>query len=128
MIEVKNDTLKIVREGEVVQIEAYGRDIIRVRTAVSEIYDISWTLLEHEPVSIDLVKDEDEYVLCNGKIAVKVTKDGKISFWNNKEKLLFKEFWRNERDLEARVIKGRPGNLFYIEQSMDAERDEHFLD
>lgn len=127
MIEVKNDTLKIVREGEVVQIEAYGRDIIRVRAAVSEIYDISWTLLEHEPVSIDLVKDEDEYVLRNGKIAVKVTKDGKISFWNNKEKLLFKEFWRNERDLEARVIKGRPGNLFYIEQSMDAERDEHFF-
>ena len=32
MIEVKNDTLKIVREGEVVQIEAYGRDIIRVKS------------------------------------------------------------------------------------------------
>ena len=90
MIEVKNDTLKIVREGEVVQIEAYGRDIIRVRAAVSEIYDISWTLLEHEPVSIDLVKDEDEYVLRNGKIAVKVTKDGKISFWNTREFILYR--------------------------------------
>lgn len=127
MVEIKNDTLRIMREGEVAQIEAYGKDIIRVRVSGSLISDIEWTLLKPEETSIDVYETDDEYVLRNGKITAKVTKEGKISFWNNRDKLLLKEFWRNERDIEARVLKGKPGGLFHIEQSMDAEPKEHFF-
>ena len=126
MIRTDNTGITILREGENVQIEPYGKHIIRVRAAAGEIQDLNWTLLEPGEAEAEIRTTEKEAVLINGDIQVKVTEDGKISFWNRKEELLLQELWRNERDIPGRVIRGKEGGLFHVEQHLCAMAGEHF--
>lgn len=45
MVRTAQNKIFIFREGEKVQIEAYGEHIIRVRASKGEIEDLNWTLL-----------------------------------------------------------------------------------
>lgn len=127
MIRLVQDRIQILREGELVQIEYYGTHIIRVRAAMGEIADLDWTLLPAEESRPEVWMTEDNgAVMMNGNIRVNVTPEGQISFWNQKKELLFKELWRNERDIGARVIRGHSGDLAHMEQHICANEGEHF--
>ena len=126
MLKVTHNTLEIFREGEIVRVEAYGPDVVRVRAAAARMKSQDWTLLKPADAEVQIRKEENGYTLQNGTISAKVTKDGQISFWNQKGELLLKELWQSERDLDARKLKGRTGDLFYIEQCFHAVEGEHF--
>lgn len=126
MLKVTHNTLEIFREGEIVRVEAYGPDVVRVRAAAARMKSQDWTLLKPTDAEAQIRKEENGYTLQNGTISAKVTKDGQISFWNQKGELLLKELWQSERDLDARKLKGRTGDLFYIEQCFHAVEGEHF--
>lgn len=127
MVKKSDKRICIFREGENVKVEPYGKHIIRVRASIGEIADLDWTLL---PAGMDQAKtgtdEEGRMVLENGDICAAVTPEGKISFWNQKDELLFEELWRNERDIGARVIRGHVGGLSHIEQNICANEQEHF--
>ena len=101
MVRTADTRIRILREGENVQIEPYGKHVIRVRAAAGEIQDLDWTLLPPGEAKAEIRKEENDAVLVNGNILARVTEDGQISFWNQKGELLFAELWRNERDTAA---------------------------
>lgn len=127
MVEKIHNQIRILRDGEHVLIEAYGPGVIRVRASLGEIADLDWTLLPAEESEVVICDDEDHNMIINNHgIYVKVSTDGKLSFWNYKDELLFKELWRNERDLPARVLRGYAGNTAHLEQHFCANAKEHF--
>lgn len=127
MVEKVHNQIRILRDGEHVLVEAYGPDVIRVRASLGEIADLDWTLLPAEESEVVISDDEDHNLIINNQgIYVKVSVDGKLSFWNHKGELLFKELWRNERDLPARVLRGYAGNTAHLEQHFCANVKEHF--
>ena len=127
MVRTADTRIRILREGENVQIEPYGKHVIRVRAAAGEIQDLDWTLLPPGEAKAEIRKEENDAVLVNGNILARVTEDGQISFWNQKGELLFAELWRNERDTAARVIRGHQGGLFHLEQHIRPMEGEHFF-
>lgn len=126
MIRTSRNSIEILREGEVVRIEIYGADVIRVRAAASRIEELDWTLLQQEEAIGEIQACEDGYQLTNGNINVRVTGEGELSFRNHRDEVLFEEFWTNERDMAARMIKGKAGGLFHIEQNICSYMGEHF--
>ena len=127
MVKTDGKKIFILNEGEYVQIEPYGKDVVRIRAASGEIVDQNWTLFPPENYQTELNKVNDETIMVNGNIMVKVTDDGKISYFNRRDEILLSEFWRNERDIGARIIKGMPGGLFHLEQHFRAIDGEHFF-
>lgn len=127
MVRTVDQKINILNEGEHVQIEPYGKHVVRIRVSAGEIQDLAWTLLPPEDSESEIRKEEDDTVLVNGNILVRVTKTGKFSFWNRKGELLLSELWRNERDIGARVIRGKQGGLFHLEQHFRSIDGEHFF-
>lgn len=127
VIKLLTDKIHFSREGEVLQVEAYGEDVIRVRAAVGEIQDENWTLLPAEACRAEIFSlDGGGAILKNGKLQAEITKAGKLTFRNDSGKVLLEEHWTAERDLDARVLRHSPYGLTHIEQRMVAFADEHF--
>lgn len=126
---VKNSDKRIIifREGEKVQVEPYGEHVIRVRASIGEIAGLDWTLLPAGSDQAAVGEDEDgKTILKSGNIRAEVTEDGKISFRNQRDEVLFEELWRNERDIGARVIRGHVGGVSHLELNLCAYEQEHF--
>ena len=127
VLKLLTDKIRFSREGEVLQVEAYGEHVIRVRAAVGEVQDENWTLLPAEACRAEIFSlDGGGAILKNGKLQAEITKAGKLTFRNNSGKVLLEEHWTAERDLDARVLRHSPYGLTHIEQRMVAFADEHF--
>lgn len=126
MVRTAQNKIFIFREGEKVQIEAYGEHIIRVRASKGEIEDLNWTLLPPKEDRASVSEEGDNVVLENGGIRAVVSSDGKIAFKNQAGEVLFEELWRNERDIDARVIRGHVGGSSHIELHLRQYAGEHF--
>ncbi len=127
MIQLNGNKIQILREGEFVQIEPYGPHVIRVRASVGEIVGQDWTLLPPQVCEPNLGADgEGNTYLENGDIRVEVSKEGKLVFFNKAGRVLFEELWKNEGDVDARILKSLVGGLIHIEQHICAYEKEHF--
>lgn len=126
MVKKVGQKIMILNEGEHVQIEPYGSHIVRVRVSAGEIRNLDWTLLEPETSQPEIITEKGETVLVNGDLLVRVTQEGQISYWNKHGKLLLSELWRKERDIGARMIRGKQGGLFHLEQHFRSVEGEHF--
>lgn len=126
MVEKIQDKIHVLRDGEHVLVESYGSGVIRVRVSLGEIWDQNWTLLPIEKSEVEIYEEDNNLIINNQGIYVKVTSDGKLSFWNEKDELLLNELWRNERDLPARVLRGYVGGTAHLEQHFCANAKEHF--
>lgn len=126
MVRTAQNKIFIFREGEKVQIEAYGEHIIRVRASKGEIEDLNWTLLPPKEDQASVSEEGDNVVLENGGIRAVVSSDGKIAFKNQAGEVLFEELWRNERDIDARVLRGHVGGSSHIELHLRQYAGEHF--
>lgn len=126
MVRTAQNKIFIFREGEKVQIEAYGEHIIRVRASKGEIEDLNWTLLPPKEDRASVSEEGDNVVLENGRIRAVVSSDGKIAFKNQAGEVLFEELWRNERDIDARALKGHVGGSSHIELHLRQYAGEHF--
>lgn len=67
MVRTAQNKIFIFREGEKVQIEAYGEHIIRVRASKGEIEDLNWTLLPPKEDQASVSEEGDNVVLENGE-------------------------------------------------------------
>ena len=88
MVRTIKTKIIVMNEGEHVQIEPYGKHIVRVRVSADEIQDLDWTLLPKEESEATIKKEGTDTIMVNGNLLVKVTGQGHISFWNQKGELL----------------------------------------
>ena len=98
----KDGRLVVTDNNEKLWIEPWGENALRVRsTKMPRMPEENWALEEPHSASAEIEIGEKDATVKNGKIVAKVTKAGKITFYNSKGKLLLEEFVRNRRDVTS---------------------------
>lgn len=123
----------IVRgEGEIIQIEPWGRDCLRFRsTRRGQIEDQDWTLLPQEDVDVEIKIEEDKATIRNGNLLGEVTTDGCVRYLSSSGEVLLEELWIDHRVKNAALRKARnyralSSDLFEVELYFKAFEDERF--
>ncbi len=122
-------------DGEQVWIEPWGTDALRVRAARGpQMPDYDWALLEPGEQMGKISLEEDEAQIENGKIRAKITKRGKLTFFNRRGSVLLEEYVRTKDDLTeencssmgiyAREYRGIPGGDYEIFVRFESEQKE----
>ena len=139
---------KIIREydGEKMQIEAFGKNSLRVRiTRLCSFPDEDWTLLpqEEQPVQIEIIENKaneekqkvnseeqiigDGAVMINGKIKVIVNKAGKLIFKNKKGSIFLRELESGRHTslgIRTRELKNQFGGNFKASMKFESDPEE----
>ncbi len=122
----ENNCLKFHYDAEVLWIEPWGANSFRVRaTKMAEMPAKNWALLDKkEEIIPEISITEEEAVIQNGKIKARISRYGKITFYNQKEEVLLDEYLRNRidvfadycsaLDIEAREFKPIPGGDYQL--------------
>ncbi len=119
-------------DGEVLCVEPYGEDIIRVRaTKNRKITEESWTLLPPEADSALVEQSEAKVILKNGKLVAEILADGTITFLNQNGQVLLEEYWIDERALTVPVRRAREyravsSNQYKLAQYFKPQKGERF--
>ena len=84
--------LVVTDNNEKLWIEPWGENALRVRsTKMPQMPPENWALEAPHSASAEIVVGEKEAAVTNGKITAKVTKAGKLTFYNQNGKLLLEE-------------------------------------
>ena len=95
----KDGRLVVTENNEKLWLEAWGKNGIRVRsTKQPQMPPEDWALEQPHEAQAEITIDEAGATLRNGKIIAKVSRAGKIIFYNQDGKLLLEEYVRNRRD------------------------------
>lgn len=95
IFEKRDDRLYFFDQGELICIESWGENSLRVRaTMKSSLSDELWALLPAEkcPVSIEI--GENSASITNGRITARFNEFGWLSFHNQRGETLLEERWR----------------------------------
>lgn len=122
----------IFREnGEIVQIEPWGEDSLRVRgRALGELDEGSIALLEPKRQQAQIRIEDWEAEIINGRIRAKLVvqpwgKALQITFYNEKGQVLLQEIpCGGALQLKARYYRNLPGGNFYLKASFVSDPDE----
>ena len=133
-----DDQGRLIRQmgGETLCVEAWGESALRVR-AVQYGCELEGRdgALEGEPEGkAQITIGGDTAAITNGRITAKVTKGGKLIFYNQKGEMLLEEFARNRRDvtsadcsaleIEGREFKGLTGGDYQLTARFESDRNE----
>jgi alpha-D-xyloside xylohydrolase len=116
-------------EGEIIQIEPWGKDCLRFRsTKRGQIEPQDWTLLPQENTSTEIMIEDDKAIIKNGELTGEITRDGRVRYLSDKGVLL-EELWIDHRVNNASVRKARnyralSSDLFEVELYFKAFEDE----
>lgn len=110
-------------DAEILWIEPWGDNALRVRATKSTMPTEDWALLAPTPVETKITVSQEQGEIVNGQIRGLVSRGGKLSIYNSMGNLLLEEYSRNRRDvldpkcsaieIEAREFKGIPGSDSY---------------
>lgn len=101
--------MRLIREyrNEILWIEPWGADSLRVRgTKRAAMVQQDWALLPRsggDTAEISVSDDGMTAEIRNGKIAARISANGKISYYNSKGRLLLEEFVRSRDNLKEFV-------------------------
>lgn len=139
---------KLIREydGEKMQLEAFGKNSLRIRiTRLNAFSEESWALLPQpeQNVHISIAKNKDKTqvlkvnseervvgdsaVITNGKIKATITKSGKLIFENSTGKILLKEFECDRHSslgIRSRELKTILGGNFKASLKFESDPQE----
>jgi alpha-D-xyloside xylohydrolase len=124
----KTNRLFCSLDNEILEIEPWGSDGIRVRTTRLPEIKRDWisALLPREDYQAQIEISETGASLRNGSIVAKVDASGELSFVNaDTGVLLFKEQTIHALSVPARHYKDLKGDLFHIDVCFEAYDDEH---
>ncbi|MBN9391072.1 MAG: glycoside hydrolase family 31 protein [Chloroflexi bacterium] len=84
---------RLIREydHEQVWIEPWGTNSLRVRAAYAPITDEAWALLPADPSEAEIKINQDNATITNGKIKAEITRNGRITIFNQKGEILLRE-------------------------------------
>jgi len=89
-------------DDEKVYIEPWGENSLRVRAfKAAELPQRDFALEQRLDSSLVVQLGEEVAEVRNGKILVKVTKTGKLTFYNQKGEVLLEEYVRNRKDMRS---------------------------
>ena len=118
--------LKFHYDAEEVWIEPWGANSFRVRaTKMAVMSEEAWALtIQPEDVVPEITIYDDYAEIRNGKILAKISKYGKMTFYNQKGEVLLDEYLRNRTDrladycsaleVEAREFKPLHGGDYHL--------------
>ncbi len=113
---------------EIVQIEPWGRDSLRVRSTIGGAIrdDFVSALLPPTSTDAEITIGSTESTIRNGQITARVSSEGLIRFFHATTELLAEEPAVTATRLPARLFKGAPGDMFHLEARFHAYDDERF--
>jgi alpha-D-xyloside xylohydrolase len=129
---VQEGKLVVRGEGEIIQIEPWGRDCLRFRsTRRRQIKNQDWTLLPQEGVEVEIRIGEDKAIIRNGELIGEVANDGRVRYLSSSGEVLLEELWIDHRVKNAALRKARnyralSSDLFEVELYFKAFEDERF--
>ncbi len=88
---------RLIREydSEKLWIEPWGENSLRIRaTHMASMQDKDWALLPQEACKVKISIGDKKAFIVNGKIRAEITDSGKITFYNQKGKILLEEYVR----------------------------------
>ena len=90
-------------DAETLRIEPWGANSFRVRAKKSaEFTPYDWALsVPQEVIEAEIVIEEKQASITNGKIRAVVTHAGKLTFFSSEGKILLDEYLRNRKDVNA---------------------------
>jgi alpha-D-xyloside xylohydrolase len=113
---------------EIVQIEPWGRDSVRVRSTFdAAIHDATVSaLLPPVPTEVQIALDEQGATLVNGALTVRVSPGGRIRFYQTAsgEELLSEIEHRHSTRIPARYFRTQGGQTYHLEASFQAYEGE----
>ncbi|MFN2233050.1 MAG: TIM-barrel domain-containing protein [Anaerolineales bacterium] len=113
---------------EVVWIEPYGENIIRVRASKNlRIEQNDWTLLPKGHASSKIEIHSDQAILTNGEISATISSAGHLCFRNSRDEVFLEELWNEEVAIPAREYKHRLSDSYQISQYFSPDQTEHFF-
>ena len=146
MIYVRENKLIREYDGEKMQVEAFGKDSLRVRiTCLNEFPKENWALLEQPEITPEITlmenqKEEagqkvnseerisgDGAVMVNGKIKVIITKEGKLIFENQQGEVLLRELESDRHSslgIRTRQLKSICGGNFKASLKFASDPEE----
>jgi len=111
LFKIEDNYLVYQFDSEILRIEAWGIDSLRVRaTHIANIQDNDWALLPQQNSTPIILIDSKGATIENGNIKAHIDLGGRISFYNKGGKLLLKEytrFWENECNPSPLKISAR---------------------
>lgn len=99
----ENHCLKFHFDAEELWVEPWGGNSLRVRaTKQAKMPAENWALsMETERTDVQIQIHNDYATIKNGKIQARISKYGKLTFYNDKEEVLLDEYLRNRLDVFA---------------------------
>ena len=124
----KTNSLLCYLNNEVLEIEPWGPDALRVRATCLPAIKQDWisALLPQEEHQVEIQIGENEASLRNGSIVAHVNASGALRFMNaDTGTVLLKEQPIHSLSIPARHYKDVRGDLFHIDACFEAYEDEH---
>lgn len=92
---IEDNKLIYRNDGEILQIEAWGENSLRVRgTKTAKVSEKAWALLDPKPCTAKVSINGKVATITNGKITAEINEFGWLSYYNQNRKLLLEERWR----------------------------------
>lgn len=99
----KENAIYYASQGVWVSIEPWGANSLRVRSSRNNFVPTEdWALLPPEKTTAEIERTENYLSIRNGKIRGVINRFGKITFYNDRGKILLKEYWRDQRVVEPK--------------------------
>jgi len=122
----EENCLKFHYDAEELWIEGWGLNSLRIRASkMAEMGKENWALTMEPEASETKIEIKEAYAeITNGKIKARISRYGKLTFYNQKGEVLLDEYLRNRLDVfadycsalevEAREFKAIPGGDYHL--------------
>jgi alpha-D-xyloside xylohydrolase len=113
-------------DHELVWIEPWGANALRVRATCSDMREEDWALLPSAGSHADIVVEAEKATITNGKIKAEISKQGQLSFYNQHGKRLLNETQHTyQLKYGGREFKAHPGGSDYsIRLRLESDPEE----
>ena len=92
---IENGVLSFRRGHEIIRVEGWGDNALRVRTTENKSFtNEDWALSEKVTNNAEAYLTDEGAVVKNGKIRAELTNYGRIRFLNDKNEVLLTEYYR----------------------------------
>ena len=116
MIDIRDEKVIWLHDGEKMQIEPWGENSFRVRvTKLPDFTGEDWALLKQPRIQPLITTQGNETLIQNGKLHLTVTKRGKLIFRNGQGCILLAEYLHDRHTslaIDSRELAALPGGGF----------------
>jgi alpha-D-xyloside xylohydrolase len=126
MFRMEKERLVWEYDHELVWIEPWGANALRVRATCSDMREEDWALLPAAGSHADIVIEAEKATITNGKIKAEITKQGQLFFYNQHGKRLLNETQHTyQLKYGGREFKAHPGGSDYsIRLRLESDPEE----